>query len=171
MRSFRDTRLFRATRFLLATLLVAGCVTRGPVVPTTVGPERIARMLQIAEAEWQRWGSPWVGRTADGAQCALLASGDCVEVDDGCGREMTAALCPVVNGYWASLGPGGIQRHTCPLTDQCEARWPPNGARRTGRRPGRRPSSARCCGAPASANRNSASASRMRTTSSRRATT
>jgi len=125
MRSFRDTRLFRATRFLLATLLVAGCVTRGPVVPTTVGPERIARMLQIAEAEWQRWGSPWVGRTADGAQCALLASGDCVEVDDGCGREMTAALCPVVNGYWASLGPGGIQRHTCPLTDQCEARWPP----------------------------------------------
>ncbi|KQU81348.1 MULTISPECIES: DUF2272 domain-containing protein [unclassified Rhizobacter] len=128
MRPLRDTHLFRATRLLLAALLVAGCVTRGPVVPTTVGPERIARMLQIAEAEWQRWGSPRVGTTADGAQCAVLASGDCAEVDDGCGREMTAALCPVVNGYWASLGPGGaggIQRHTCPLADQCEARWSP----------------------------------------------
>jgi hypothetical protein len=121
-------RILCRTLILLATLLVAGCVTRGPVAPTTVTPERIALTLQIAETEWRLWGSPVIGTTADGAQCAVLASGECAEVDDGCGREMSAPLCPVVNGYWASLGPGGaggIQRHTCPLTDQCEARWSP----------------------------------------------
>lgn len=121
-------RTLRSTLILLATLLVAGCITRGPVAPTTVPPQRIARMLQIAEAEWQLWGSQVIGTTADGTQCAVLASGDCAEVDDGCGREMSAAQCPLVNGYWASLGPdgsGGIERHTCPQTDRCEARWSP----------------------------------------------
>ena len=132
MRTLRGTIRLSARRLLLATLLVTGCITRGPVAPTTVPPERIARMLQIAEAEWRLWGSPIIGSTADGMQCAVLASGDCVEIDDGCGREMSAALCPVVNGYWASLGPdgsGGIERHTCPLTDQCEARWSPEWGR------------------------------------------
>lgn len=116
------------TLVLLATLIVAGCATHGPVAPTTVPPERIARMVQIAEAEWRLWGSQRIGTTSDGAQCAVLASGDCAEVDDGCGREMSAALCPVVNGYWAALGPagtGGIERHTCPQPDRCEARWLP----------------------------------------------
>ena len=116
------------TLVLLATLIVAGCATHGPVAPTTVPPERISRMVQIAEAEWRLWGSQVVGMTNDGAQCAVLSSGDCGEVDDGCGREMSTALCPVVNGYWAALGQGGsggIERHTCPQPDRCEARWLP----------------------------------------------
>lgn len=125
-------RTLRRTLALLATLIAAGCVTHGPVAPTTVPPERIARMVQIAEAEWRLWGSQVIGATSAGAQCAVLASGDCAEVDDGCGREMSAALCPVVNGYWASLGPGGaggIERHTCPQPDRCEARWQPDWGR------------------------------------------
>jgi hypothetical protein len=116
------------TLILLATLIATGCVTHGPVAPTTVPPERIARTVQIAEAEWRSWGSQLIGTTTDGVQCAVLASGDCAEVDDGCGREMSAALCPVVNGYWAALGPagaGGIERHACPQPDRCEARWQP----------------------------------------------
>lgn len=83
-------------------------------------------MVRAADAEWRRWGMQQVRPMPGGGTCAVLADGDCRPVDDGCGREQAAALCPVVNDYWRALGPGGsgVERHRCVDVDVCEARWP-----------------------------------------------
>lgn len=110
-----------------AAAALAGCASRGGrVAPTTVGPQQVAAIVAAAQAQWLRWGGDWVLRQPGGESCAPLADGSCQPVDDGCGREQSAALCPVVNEYWRALGRGGsgIERHACPHPDRCEATWP-----------------------------------------------
>lgn len=125
----------RSALFLVssvAVLALAGCASRGGrVAPTTVGPQQVAAIVAAADAQWRRWGGAWVLQQPGGEGCALLADGSCLPVDDGCGREQSAALCPVVNEYWRALGRGGSgpQRHACPQPDRCEAAWPPEAGR------------------------------------------
>lgn len=109
-----------------AALLLAGCALPPRLAPTTVSVERVSALVQIADAQWRGWGSLDVQLAADGETCAVLTDGDCRPVDDGCGRESTAALCPVVNGYWRALPPGAVppDPQDCSRTDVCEAVWP-----------------------------------------------
>ena len=108
------------------SLWLGGCATHQRVAPTTVGPQQVAASARIADAEWRRWGSGWAG-SQGGEGCALLPDGRCRPVDDGCGAEQTAALCPVVNEYWRALGANGTgrERHSCGQTDRCVAEWRP----------------------------------------------
>lgn len=123
---------FRSAAAVTAAVLAAGCASRPPrLAPTTVGPEQAAAIARIADAEWRRWGSGWAMspavQAAGEGSCAVLADGSCRPVDDGCGREQSAALCPVVNEYWRALGRAGTgrERHSCPQPDRCEAEWRP----------------------------------------------
>ncbi|WGT66628.1 DUF2272 domain-containing protein [Variovorax paradoxus] len=54
--------------------------------------------------------------------------GSCSAVDDGCGQEQTAKLCPVVDEYWLAL-PRGTPVHTCHKLDLCKTTWPPDAGR------------------------------------------
>lgn len=110
---------------VLWLLLVAGCA-QAPrrVAPTTVPPERIDAVVRIALDEWLRWGGALAGPSADGGSCLRQPDGACTTVDDGCGAELSAALCPRVDDYWRALGPGA-PRHDCRRTDVCATTWPP----------------------------------------------
>lgn len=125
----------RPALFLVMSALVlalAGCASRGGrVAPTTVAPEQVAAIVTAADAQWQRWGGAWVLQQPGGDSCGLLADGSCQPVDDGCGREQSAALCPVVNEYWRALGRSGSgpERHACAQPDRCQAVWPPEAGR------------------------------------------
>lgn len=115
-----------------AVVLLAGCAARGGrVPPTTVGPQQVAAIVAAADAQWRRWGGAWVLQQPGGESCGVLADGSCQPVDDGCGREQSAALCPVVNEYWRALGRGGsgTERHACPQPDRCQAIWPAEAGR------------------------------------------
>jgi len=115
----------RLTLALLAAALAAGCATRVP--PRPVPPERIALLVGIAESEWDRWGRVDVRVPPGDEFCAELPDGRCEKIDDGCGREQDALLCPVVNEYWAAVRPGaaGGPRHWCTQARHCEAHWDP----------------------------------------------
>ncbi len=91
---------------------------------------RLRNLLRVADAEWRRWGSPRVRVTRDGQYCAIVVSGDCEIIDDGCGKEQDVALCPVVDTFWTSVRQAtGIRfAHDCSRTGVCEHRLPP-GAR------------------------------------------
>lgn len=117
----------RAAWLLFAAGLLGGCAGPQRVPPTQVGPAQVAAIARIADAEWRRWGSGWAASQGGEGSCALLPDGRCRRVDDGCGPEQTAALCPVVNEYWRALGPhgSGRERHSCGQTDRCVAEWRP----------------------------------------------
>lgn len=106
---------------------LAGCATPHRVAPTTVSFERVQATVSIAQDEWRRWGGQVVTATPEVGACAVMADGACRAVDDGCGREMSAALCPVVNEYWRAIAPadGGVERHSCRRPDLCEATFLP----------------------------------------------
>ena len=93
------------------------------MAPSLVSPERIARLVEVAEHEWLRWGGKIVHVPAGDAFCLVLSDGRCGEVDSGCGQEQTARLCPVVDEYWAAVAHIGL-RHTCRRVDVCEAEFP-----------------------------------------------
>lgn len=116
---------------LCVALLTTGCAwlmpTRGTLGPTTVPAERIAALVNLLEEEWRRWGSAIVridGATAAGGSCLMLPDGRCAAVDDGCGQEQTAALCPVVTAYWRAVTL--IPLHGCEADtlDVCETTRP-----------------------------------------------
>ena len=106
---------------LLAALLAAGCAHR--VAPRPVPPERVTALLAAALGEWERWGRLDVRVPAGDEFCAELPGGRCEQVDDGCGNEQDALLCPVVNEYWDAVDSG--ERHWCTQALHCEARWQP----------------------------------------------
>jgi hypothetical protein len=125
--TFND-RLAQTMRRLAPCLLLAlaGCAIHPRLAPTTVPLARVEAMLRVADAEWRRWGQQLVRLTPEAGSCAVLADGSCRHVDDGCGREMSAALCPRVNDYWRALKADGrgVARQRCGRTDVCEAAWP-----------------------------------------------
>ncbi|MEF7612929.1 DUF2272 domain-containing protein [Aquincola sp. MAHUQ-54] len=102
---------------------LAGCAGTLPVAPTTVPAGQVEALVRAAEAEWLRWGRQEVRFVPGGGTCAVIADGSCRPIDDGCGREQSAALCPVVDDYWRALGPLR-EYHDCRRTDVCEAEWP-----------------------------------------------
>jgi hypothetical protein len=87
---------------------------------------RLARLLRIADAEWRRWGAQVVKVPQGNRVCALVVSGECEEIDDGCGQEQNVALCPVVDEFWSyiRLASGEAFRHDCSRTGVCEYRLP-----------------------------------------------
>ena len=93
------------------------------VAPTTVGPERVATLLAVALAHWQRWGAREAQLLDGQPLCLVQTDGSCDTVDDGCGDERSAALCPLVDGYWQAVPPY-TGRHDCERTDVCATRWP-----------------------------------------------
>lgn len=96
---------------------------RTPVAPTKVSAERIERLVALLEQEWRLWGRMMVVVPAGGDVCVPDADGHCDVIEDGCGQEKTAALCPLVDGYWASIAYRDI-RHSCHRTDVCAIQWP-----------------------------------------------
>jgi hypothetical protein len=110
---------------LLAALLAAGCAHR--VAPRPVPPEQVTALLAAALGEWERWGRLDVRVPAGDEFCAELPGGRCEEIEDGCGNEQDARLCPVVNEYWAAVDRGDPQapRHWCTQVEHCEAHWQP----------------------------------------------
>lgn len=114
-----------AAAVVAVSALLAACTTPPTrVAPTTVPPERIDAVVSIALDEWLHWGGAVVGPSAGGGSCLRRPDGACSRVDDGCGAEMSAALCPRVDDYWRVLG-AGAPRHDCRRTDVCAVRWPP----------------------------------------------
>ncbi|WP_374565512.1 DUF2272 domain-containing protein [Ideonella sp.] len=110
----------------LAAIWLSSCgtpmVLRPKVPPTAVPPEKIARLLAEADAEWARWGRKLAHVRPGEPLCLLVSDGSCRDVDDGCGQEQTAALCPVVNDYWQAVPERFV--NTCRLVDVCEWQWP-----------------------------------------------
>ncbi|EHR68927.1 hypothetical protein BurJ1DRAFT_0028 [Burkholderiales bacterium JOSHI_001] len=110
-------------------LLVSACSVLPPVppvprvAPTTVGPERVARLMDVALAHWQRWGAREAQLLDGQPLCLLQPDGLCDTVDDGCGDERSAGLCPLVDAYWQAVPPH-TPRHDCERTDVCVTRWP-----------------------------------------------
>ncbi|HZH08315.1 MAG TPA: DUF2272 domain-containing protein [Lautropia sp.] len=95
----------------------------GGVVPG----DRVKKLLYVAHLEWRRWGAQVVKVTAGEPICAVMVSGACEPVADGCGKEQTVALCPVVNEFWAHvrLASGESFSHECSRTGVCEHSLPP----------------------------------------------
>ena len=94
----------------------------GGVIPG----ERVKRLLHVADAEWRRWGAQVV-RIPDGdCACAIVVSGECEPIADGCGQEQNVALCPVVNEFWAHIRllSGESFSHDCSQTGVCEHTLP-----------------------------------------------
>ncbi len=89
------------------------------MVPNT----RIDRLVDLLENEWIRWGRVSVLVPAGGDICVPHGDGYCDVIEDGCGQEKTAELCPLVDGYWASISYRDI-RHSCHRTDVCAIQWP-----------------------------------------------
>ncbi|WP_418318834.1 DUF2272 domain-containing protein [Piscinibacter sakaiensis] len=114
---------------LLLAVLLAACAPlpqappKVPVPPTTVPPTRIERLVELLEQEWVRWGRGVVVTPPGDTACLIHPDGYCDPIADGCGQEKTAALCPVVNEYWAAISYRQI-RHDCRRTDVCEVQWP-----------------------------------------------
>ncbi len=110
-------------------LLAAGCAglppppPRIPVAPSKVPPQRIERLIGLLEREWRRWGSVVVVVPAGIGFCVPNGDGYCDRIDDGCGQEKSAGLCPLVDGYWAAITYRDIH-HSCRRTDVCAIRWP-----------------------------------------------
>lgn len=117
----------------LAVLTSCGGLPRTTVKPTYVSEERIEKLRGTLEEEWVRWGSKIVevpaitGPKADvpttSEFCMRFADAECTAVEDGCGQEQTAKLCPVVNEYWLAL-PDKKPLHSCKKLDLCNAKWP-----------------------------------------------
>ncbi len=111
------------------SVLTASCggVPQAPVriavAPTVVSPARIERLIGVLEQEWTRWGRDIVVVPAGGDICVPHGDGYCDVIEDGCGKEKTADLCPLVDGFWASISYRDI-RHSCHRTDVCEIQWP-----------------------------------------------
>lgn len=95
----------------------------GGVIPGN----RVKTLLQVADAEWRRWGGQVVRIAQDERVCALVVGGSCEVVDDGCGQEQNVALCPVVNDYWSFIrrASGENFNHDCSRTGVCEYKLPP----------------------------------------------
>ena len=95
----------------------------GGVVPGN----RIKKLLQVADAEWRRWGGQVVKVAARERPCAIVVSGECVTIDDGCGKEQSVALCPVVEEFWAHIRRTSGERffHDCSRVGVCEHALPP----------------------------------------------
>ena len=91
--------------------------------PTVVSAERIEQLLERLNEQWIRWGRVVVRVPAGQEFCAVLGDGRCEQIADGCGQEMTAKLCPVVNEYWRDTPPWKA-RHSCKNTDICDVAWP-----------------------------------------------
>ncbi|MDB5820504.1 MAG: uncharacterized protein JWQ11_4144 [Rhizobacter sp.] len=127
LRRPRTLQGFATATVVAASLVLAGCATPHRVAPTTVSFERVSNMVRIAQDEWHRWGDQVVSATPEAGACAVMSDSSCRAVDDGCGREMSAALCPVVNEYWRAILPGdrGVERHSCHRPDLCEAAYLP----------------------------------------------
>ena len=125
-----DRAAARGARPLLAAsvLLLAACAPLHPgptrVAPTTVPAERLQRLVALLEAHWVRWGRVTVQVPAAEVYCADAPDGECAEIETGCGAEMSAALCPLVDEFWRAVPPG-IGRHDCDTTDVCTTQWPP----------------------------------------------
>lgn len=87
---------------------------------------RLKKLLHVADAEWRRWGAQVVLVAKGERVCAVVVSGECEVVEDGCGREQTVALCPVVSEFWAHirLASGEDFHHDCSRTGVCEYRLP-----------------------------------------------
>jgi len=111
-----------AALFLAAAL--AGCAHR--VAPRPVPPERVDALVAAALGEWERWGRLDVRVPVGDEFCAELPGDRCLEIDDGCGREQDAVLCPVVNEYWDAVDTDpAAPHHWCTQAMHCEARWQP----------------------------------------------
>ena len=119
----RSRRLRLPALLLLLGALVAGCAHR--VAPRPVPPERVAALLAAAEGDGERWGRVDVRVPAGAEFCAELPGDRCMTIDDGCGKEQDALLCPVVNSYWDAVNHAepGAPRHWCTQAMHCEAQW------------------------------------------------
>ena len=97
-----------------------------PTIAVGEGNGRVRMLIATAVTEWHRWGSLDVDRLPTGEPCACFASGRCVPIDDGCGREQQSGWCPIVNEYWARtfVVSGRWFQHDCSRVDVCDARWP-----------------------------------------------
>jgi hypothetical protein len=82
----------------------------------------VKKLLHVADREWRRWGAQVVRVRAAEPLCAIVVSGACEPVEDGCGKEQTVALCPVVNEFWTHirLATGESFNHDCSRTGVCE---------------------------------------------------
>jgi len=83
--------------------------------------ERIERLVEAAQSEWRLWGMQRVRASPHGGLCAEFEDGRCLPIDDGCGRELASAYCPLVNRYWPVVSG---YRHPCDRTDLCVAQRP-----------------------------------------------
>lgn len=112
--------------------VLAGCAVVTPPdvarAPTTVSRAQIDRLIANAHAAWVQWGSRVARVDLAPEACLVQADGSCVDVQDGCGDEQTAALCPIVHTYWEAVPPHRT-RHACGLTDVCRTHWPPGDTR------------------------------------------
>lgn len=105
---------------------MAGCAqrpTRVKVTPTVVSTSQLAGLVANAVHEWERWGQRTVRAVPGLPLCLQQLDGSCVKVEDGCGDEQTAELCPLVHTYWSQVLPGKT-RHSCGLVDVCSVTWP-----------------------------------------------
>lgn len=93
------------------------------VAPLPVPPTPLERLVELTKLEWIRWGRAVVQVPEGDVMCLLHPDGYCDHIEDGCGQEKTAALCPVVNEYWAAI-PFRFIRHSCKRTDVCAIQWP-----------------------------------------------
>jgi len=119
---------WRAAGALLVAAVIAGCGSLTPaprerVAPTVVTSAQVRRLVANATDEWLRWGGRVALVTPAQPACLVRPEGDCVLVDDGCGDEQAAALCPVVDEYWQAVPPGH-PRHGCAQVDVCAVQWP-----------------------------------------------
>jgi hypothetical protein len=109
---------------LLACALAAGCAHR--IAPEPVPQAQADALVAAARAEWERWGRVDVRVPAGDEFCAELPGGRCESIDDGCGLEQDAQLCPVVNEYWDAVNPApDAPHHWCTQAMHCEAHWQP----------------------------------------------
>ncbi len=130
MKTRRKRRPLRRLGCVLLSLLLVSCAAplpapppRVPVAPAPVPQTRIERLIHLTEQEWVRWGRVVAVVPAGFGFCVPHGDGYCDRIEDGCGQEKTAALCPVVDEYWAAINYRNI-RHSCRQTDICEIQWP-----------------------------------------------